>query len=284
MLRQVDRVQLVVSDRRSAALSFSKLLGAVLVREDSVGALGALRSVLRLGRSEVELLEPDAVGAAADFLRRTRGGLFAAGLTSPDLWALRSHLAARGVEVEAAGGQLLLRPESLGVPGLWVVISSQAEREPAGLLDRLYEVTLLTPDWKRSAECVADRFALDSQAFAPIRSVEYGYEGVLTLFQPSQLDRIEVVTPYDVAKTMGRFFGRRGPSLYMCYAESNDTAALRTRFLEYAPQHWTGAREGPAPDNLYLHPGALSGLLLGVSRRTFAWAWSGRPERVEPLG
>jgi hypothetical protein len=282
MLKQVDRVQLVVSDRRAAATSFSKLVGAVLVREDAVHALGARRSVLRVGRSEVELLEPDGVGAAAGFLKRTRGGLFAAGLSSADPGALRSHLATRGVEGEEAGGQLLLRPEALGVPGLRAVISAEAEREPAGLLDRLYEVTLLTPDWKRSTEWIADRFALDSQAFVPIRSAEYGYEGVLTLFQPSQLDRIEVVTPYDVAKTMGRFFGSRGPSLYMCYAESHHTAALRTRLLEYAPEHWSGAREGPSPDNLYVHPGALSGLLLGVSRRSFAWTWSGSPERVEP--
>jgi len=284
MLKQVDRVQLVVSDRRGAAISFSKLLGAVLVREDAVGVLGALRSVLRVGRSEVELLEPDGGGAVAEFLKRTRGGLFAAGFSCADPCALRSHLASRGVEVEEAAGQLLLRPESLCVPGLWAVISCEAEREPAGLLDRLYEVTLLSPDWKRSTECIADRFVLDPQAFVPIRSAEYGYEGVLTLFQPSHLDRIEVVTPYDVAKTMGRFFRRRGPSLYMCYAESNDTAALRTRLLEHSPEHWTGAREGAAPDNLYVHPGALSGLLLGVSRRTFAWAWSGSPERVEPHG
>ncbi|HYB11831.1 MAG TPA: VOC family protein [Myxococcota bacterium] len=282
MLTRVDRVQLVVSDRTRAESSFGTLLGAALVRKDVVRPLAALRSVLRVGRSEVELLEPDGAGAAAEFLRRTRGGLFAAGFSARDPEALRSHLAKRGVDVAEAGGQLFVHPDALRVPGLWVVISAEAELEPAGLLDRLYEVTLLSPDWKRSAEQVAEGFALDSRHFVSIRSTEYGYEGLLTLFHPTRLDRIEVVTPFDAAKTMGRFFERRGPSLYMCYAESGDTAALRAAWLEFAPQHWTGPLEGAMPDNLFLHPTALSGLLLGVSRRTFAWTWSGSPERVEP--
>ena len=33
-------------------------------------------------------------------------------------------------------------------------------------------------------------------------------------------------------------------------------------------------------DGLWIHPGALHGLLLGVSRTTLAWEWSGRPELV----
>lgn len=283
MLAQLDRVQLVVSDRNRAVASFSQLLGATLVRQDAVRPLGALRSVLRVGRSEVELLEPDGAGTAAAFLTQTRGGLFAAGFTTEDPAALRSHLSARGVEVASVGGQLLLGAEALGVPGLRAVISAEAEREPAGVLDHLYEVTLLSPDSKRGAERLADVFALEARNFVPIRSAEYGYEGVLTLFHADQLDRIEVVTPFEAAKTMGRYFQRRGPSFYMSYAESNATAELRARLMEYAPEHWTGPREGALPDNLFIHPAALSGLLLGVSRRTFAWTWSGSPARVEKL-
>jgi hypothetical protein len=33
-------------------------------------------------------------------------------------------------------------------------------------------------------------------------------------------------------------------------------------------------------DGLWIHPSALGGLLLGVSRSTAAWEWSGRPELV----
>ncbi len=33
-------------------------------------------------------------------------------------------------------------------------------------------------------------------------------------------------------------------------------------------------------DGLWIHPSAPCGLLLGVSRATVAWEWSGRPELV----
>jgi len=36
-------------------------------------------------------------------------------------------------------------------------------------------------------------------------------------------------------------------------------------------------------DQLWLHPPALGGTMLGISRPTMAWRWSGHPERVEAL-
>lgn len=57
-------------------------------------------------------------------------------------------------------------------------------------------------------------------------------------------------------------------------------AAIRERLLEHAPRDWTGPRGGPRPDNLFIHPRALGGVMLGVSRTTHAWTWSGHPDRV----
>jgi hypothetical protein len=37
-------------------------------------------------------------------------------------------------------------------------------------------------------------------------------------------------------------------------------------------------------DGLWIHPTALHGMLMGVSRTTFAWSWSGHPELVRPAG
>ena len=283
MLTHVDRIQLVVPDRARAARAFADLLGAAIACEDASAALAARRTVLALGTSEVELLEPDGAGPVAAFLAATHGGVYAAGFATPDADAVRAGLRAQGVAFEAAGEQLLLAPEALGTPGLRAVVTPDRKRERVGLASRLYEVTLLTNDWKGAADTLARRFALDPSGFVPIRSEEFGYEGSLTLFRSGFLDRVETITPLDPAKTMGRFFARRGPSLYMCYVESDDTAALRERLLEHAPRDFTGPREGPAPDNLWIHPVALGGLLLGVSRRTFAWTWSGSPERVQPL-
>jgi hypothetical protein len=36
-------------------------------------------------------------------------------------------------------------------------------------------------------------------------------------------------------------------------------------------------------DQLWLHPPALGGMMLGVSRPTMAWRWSGHPERVKDI-
>jgi len=282
MLRRVDRVQAVVADRHAAAAAYRRLLNAEVVREDRVQLLGARRTVLRLGRSEVELLEPDGSGVAAEFLSRTKGGLFASGFATADIAQLRAHLRQRGVSVAEEGGQLFLSPQQLGLPGLQAVISTDYELAAAGLVRHLYEVTLLVEDFSSVVRESAATFALDPAHFVPIRSEEYGYEGVLTLFHPDRLDRIEVITPHDPAKTMGRFFAKRGPAFYMCYCEADDLTAIRSRLREHAPGAWTGPDDGAPPDNIFIHPAALGGIMLGVSRTTFAWTWSGHPERVAP--
>jgi hypothetical protein len=282
MLTRVDGIQLAVPDRRDVVSAFARLLGAEVVREDRVACLGAERTVLRLGTSEVEVLEPDGVGRIAGWLGRSGAGLYGAGFASPDPQALAARWRALGRSFVAEGDQLFLAPEASDLPGLPAVVSQAEERESIGLVRGLYEVTLLAADHEEIAWRAADVFALDAERFHPIRSEPYGYDGILTLFREDALDRIEVVTPFDASKTMGRFFRRHGPRLYMAYAESDDPAAIRERLLEHAPRDWTGPRDAKQPDNLYLHPKALAGVLLGVSRTSFAWIWSGHPERVAP--
>ena len=282
MLTGVDRIQVVVGDRGAAAIGYQRLLDAVITREDRVRELAARRTVLQLGGSEVELLEPDGTGAAADFLARTKGGLFAAGFATADVAQLRAHLAARGIVALEEGGQLLLSPEALGVPGLRAVISGASDGPAVGALRNLYEATLLVDNFAAVVARVATIFGLDALHFVPIRSAEYGYEGALTLFDPDRLDRMEIITPDQPAKTMGRLFARRGACWYMCFAEADDLLPIRARLLEYAPTQWTGPRDTPTVDSLFIHPPALGGVMIGVSRTSVAWMWSGRPDRVRP--
>ncbi len=282
MLTRVDRVQVVVTERSRAAAAFSRLLDAEVTREDTVRTLAARRTVLRLGSSELELLEPDGAGLVADFLAQTNGGLFAAGFATPELPKLRAHLQKCGATFAEEGDQLLLSPDTSRMPGLRAVLSAERTRPRVGLLQHLYEVTLLVNDFAGVVQSAAATFALQPSHFVPIRSPEYGYDGTLTLFHPDRLDRIEIITPNEPAKTMGRFFARRGPSLYMCFAEAHDLVPIRTRLLDHAPHDWTGPRDGAVPDSLFLHPKALAGVMMGVSRTSFAWTWSGHPERVTP--
>jgi len=282
LLTHVDRIQIACPDRREAVAAFARLLGAEVVREDRVACLAAERTVLRLGTSEVEVLEPDGVGRVADWLGRCGSGLYGAGFATPDPQALAAHWRALGRSLVTERDQLFLAAEASELPGLHAVVSRAEEREPIGLVRALYEVTLLVADHAEMARRAARVFGLDAKRFHPIRSEPYGYAGTLTLFRDDALDRIEVVTPFDDTKTMGRFFRSHGPRLYMAYAEADDPAAIRARLLEHAPRDWTGPREAKQPDNLYLHPKALGGVLLGVSRTSFGWIWSGHPERVVP--
>ena len=127
---------------------------------------------------------------------------------------------------------------------------------------------------------------LDRETFEPIRSDDYGYAGTLTLFDPDRLDRLEVITPHDREKTMGRFFAKTGESLYMCFAESGELADIEARALDTLSPFTRvppagGDRPGREAHTLFLHPQGLGGMMLGLSRRTVAWVWSGRPDRVE---
>lgn len=281
MLQRVDRVQLAVRDREAAAETFAHVLGAVRVRQDRVAALAARRTVLQAGESAFELLEPEGDGPVAAFVERWGEGLYAAGFSTADVQALAARFDAEGVRYTAEGDQLFIRgDQTFGMPA---VISPAAPRERVGLITWLYEVTNVVGDWQAAAERYTRIFGLDPTRFCPIDSPQYGYRGTLTLFDPPhRLDRIEITQTYDPEKPMARFHARRGDSLYMCFAETDDAGAierrLRERNLRYA---YTNPRH-PA-EGVFIHPSALHGMLMGVSLTNVAWVWSGRPD-LAPAG
>lgn len=284
MLERVDRVQLAVRDRQSAARTFQALLGAEPARQAESRHLGAWRTVIVLGESELELCEPAGPGPVRDHLDRWGEGLLTAGFSVPRVAAFREHLQARRIPFVAEGDQTYLDPAETA--GMRVVVSPGRPRERAGPVSRLYEVTnTLVSDWRAVAERYTRLFALDASGFSPIRSERFGYAGTLALFDPPRrLDRIELSQVVDGRSAMGRWVARRGDSLYMAYAESDDVAAIAAR-LRAAGARFTprGADPLAEREGLWIHPGALHGLLLGVSRTTLAWEWSGRPGLVAPL-
>ncbi len=282
MLAAVDRVQLAVSDRRSAAARFAQLLGAIVTAEDAVAPLGARRTTLAAGHAAIEILEPDGTGAVADHLASAGPGLFAAGFATADLDALRHRLVARRIDFAEADGQLFLAARASGDTGLRCVLSPLRDGPAApGAITHLYEVTNLVRDWEAAAAAYAALFDLVPERYCPIASPEYGYRGTLTMFDPrDRLDRIEVITPDDPTKTMGRYMAKRGPCLYMCFAEAPNLALIRERLQAHAPHDWTGSTHAAVPDTLFIHPKALGGLMMGISRTSVGWTWSGHPDRV----
>ncbi len=274
MLTAVDRVILAAEDPRTAARPFEELLGAAIAGARSSAVLGGEGLVLRLGTSEVEIFRPTGPGPLHDFAARWGQGLAAVGFATADLPSLERRLRERGVAIQDDNGRLFIPAEAtFGMPCLVV---PEEQREPAGVVRNLYEVTNVVDDWRAAEIRYADLFGLDRSAFCPIRSDRWGYEGILTLFDPRRLHRIEITQPWGDG-AMARFHRRRGPSLYMCFAEADEIAPIAERLQRSGARFaWEDERDPSA--GLFVHPSALAGMLMGISRTHRAWTWSGHPE------
>jgi len=280
MLRRVDRMLLAVRDREAAADSFRAVLGAERVREGTSRLLGARRTVVQAGISEFELLEPSGEGPVKAHLERWGEGILAVGFSTADLSGLGSRLSQRGVSHSEEDGRLWIASDQ--TPGMNILLSPDEERSPVGLINWLYEVTNIVDDHQRAAAFYADAFGLDPAKFSPIHSDRYGYTGQLLLFNPpQQLDRIELTQITEPSLAMGRFAAKRGQSIYMGYVETDDVAAIQRR-LEERDARYDGRSDDSNPEGLFIHPTALHGMLMGVSRTNLAWSWSGRPELAQP--
>jgi catechol 2,3-dioxygenase-like lactoylglutathione lyase family enzyme len=276
LLERVDRVLLAVRDRDQAAATFAAVLGAEEARRDEVPVYNAARTVVQAGESEFELLEPGGPGAVADHLEQWGEGIFAAGFSTSDVPGVARLLFDAGLHFTEETNQLFLEPDQ--TRGMRTVISNFIERERVGRITWLYEVTNIVEDHEEAAQFYSRIFGLDAARFSPIESRQYGYKGTLTLFNPPErLDRIELTQITDPQGAMGRFFSRRGPSIYMCFVETEDVRSIQEA-LDARGARYTGEQHGTTPGEMFIHPRALHGMLMGISRTNLAWRWSGRPE------
>lgn len=283
MLKRVDRLQLVVPDRDKAATGWAKILGAELESEDRIDCLGARRSRWRVGAGRVEFLSPDGTGSVADALAARGAHLFAAGVSTDDFDGLMAHLDGLRIAPTLESGQAHLSAAETGGFGVRVAISRDEDLESVGLLDFFYETTVLVQDATERVTRCAKTFNLNEANFVPISSADYGYDGALTLFRANHLHRFEVITPNVATKTMGRYFSRFGQCYYMGFAESGQLAVIEERARAEGLGYTADPSErlgGRGADTLFLHPGTLGGVMLGISRRTMAWQWSGQPDKV----
>lgn len=288
MLKTIDRIQLAVPDATEAAQGWAKLLGAEFGSRDRVNALAANRTTYRLGRSVVEFLEPDGAGPIdAALKRRGRGHLYAGGISTDDFDTTVAGIRATGIEPAIENGAAYFNAKgALGVD-CPLVVNAAEDRPVVGLIDFLYEVTLLTDDVESVTARFAGLFGLNDTHFVPIGSDKFDYRGVLTLFSPDDLHRFEVIRPHSNASTMGRFFERQGDSFYMCFAESPHMLEIEARAKSAGAgitvDTFVGKASGRTLDQMWIHPPALGGVMLGLSRPTMAWTWSGHPERVRSV-
>ncbi|MGB9382053.1 hypothetical protein [Candidatus Binatus sp.] len=280
MLKRVDRVQIAVADSSAGEKVVAEVFGGELVRRDKSAPLSAKRSTMQAGSSLIELLEPDGAGAVQDFVAKWSGGLFGAGFSVDDLGAAAHHFTKSGVNFDQSAGQLYL--DAAATYGMRTVISQHHERAPVGAIRWIYEVTNVVADWKAAADRYARIFGLDASKFSAIESKNFGYTGTLTLFDPpARLDRIEIAQITDPNLAMGRFHQRRGDSLYMFFVETDDAGALEQRLQARGSRFAAHTRDAAGLAELFIHPSAFLGVLIGVSRTEHAWTWSGDPERAK---
>lgn len=277
MLTNLDRIQIAVPDADAATETFAEYFQAAVVREGTLPHLKARMTVLGLGDSEVELLEPFGEGPVKDFVDTWGGGLFAVGFATSDMGGILTRLKKNQVQITQVAEQIHLEPTPN--TGLRAVISPvpDGERAHVGFLSHIYQVTNPVSDLQAATDYYTELFGLDASKFKAVSSEPYGYIGALTLFDPPvRLDRIEVtqITDYDAA--MGRFHKRRGNGLYMCFAEVDDFGALRDRLESSGARYGLDVppEEGADADVMFIHPKSLHGMFMGISLTGVAWRWS----------
>jgi catechol 2,3-dioxygenase-like lactoylglutathione lyase family enzyme len=278
MLKTMDGVVLAVNDAAAAAKTYESLFATEIARELHSEQLNADITSLACGTDLIRLAQPAGPGPVAEHLERSGEGLFAAVFSSTDPEEIAARLQEGNVAYTIEHGHVFIDPDR--THGLRLIVRPYEDRKQVGIISFIYEVTHLVDDWQSVRDFFIDIFGLDGQKFSPIKSEFYGYEGTLTLLDPpALLDRIEVVTPYDTEKAMGRFFVKRGEGAYMFYTECGDMPALGKR-LDAA-----GARFAGDPNvegqSLFVHPSSTHGVLIGVSATNAAWRWSGRPELAQ---
>ncbi len=288
MLKTIDHIQLATPNARETATGWQKFIGAEFLDEGRVNALGAKRIRFRIGTSVVEFLEPDGPGPVEKAIKsRGRAHLFAAGITSDKFDDVIDRLEKKGVNAVVDQGQAFFdASDFIGAQGR-MVLSSYEERPAVGNAEYFYEATLLTEDTSGVVSRIADLFGLDQGNFVPIDSEHFEYGGTLTLFDSNELHRFEVIEPFPGEQTMRRFFERTGSSYYMAFVQSDvlltierEVGASGLGVTINRPED----RDGDiTPDELWVHPPALGGMMLGMSRPSMAWTWSGYPDRVRHL-
>ncbi|HIA47041.1 MAG TPA: hypothetical protein EYN96_03510 [Candidatus Hydrogenedentes bacterium] len=288
MLKTIDHIQLATPNARETAVGWQKFIGAEFLDEGRVNALGAKRIRFRIGTSVVEFLEPDGPGPVEKAIKsRGRAHLFAAGITSDKFDDVIDRLEKKGVNAVVDQGQAFFdASDFIGAQGR-MVLSSYEERPAVGNAEYFYEATLLTEDTSGVVSRIADLFGLDQGNFVPIDSEHFEYGGTLTLFDSNELHRFEVIEPFPGKQTMRRYFERTGSCYYMAFVQSDvlltierEVSASGLGVTINRPEDRSG---DISPDELWVHPPALGGMMLGMSRPSMAWRWSGYPERVRQL-
>jgi hypothetical protein len=259
-------VVLVVADLAAVGTAWEEILGARPVLETVEPEIEGRRRTLAVGSGCVELLAPTGDGPVGRALAHRGDHLHGVVLSSS------GSTAPPGLRL--SGGATYLPPEQSGIAGLASLAKHSSPTRRQGLVDDWYEVTALCRDAVGAAGAFAQRWDIDPDRFLPITSERWRYDGVLAMLRNAALDRIEFSTPRgDEDTTMFRFLRRHGDAGYMAFAESSRLGEVSETLDSRGIPH-IADRDADGLHTVFVPPTVLGGVLLGLSRRGQAWAWS----------
>lgn len=285
MFKNVDRILVAVRDLDEAETNYRNILGAIRIDDFESSYLNAGVRRMAIGVSEVELCCPHGPGPVARRLEHQGEGLVCGGVTTDNLEAFAEHLDENGIPFVKADNRLY--PASDALYNLPLTVTASPEIPNArrgGPVEFLYELTMvLKTNWNDVAEHYANSLGLKRENEVGITFSRFGYDGTLMKFDPDRLDRIELSEAHDPAYPMGRFTAKHGDAFYMCYVQTDDLADIIERLTTHGCRWTRRTTTEVERDGLWIHPSAINGVLMGVSRTSLAWGWTGKPELVEPL-
>jgi hypothetical protein len=260
MVSDLDRIVVAVRYRAPVVETLCKVFDAEVVGADRLPVWAAERTTLRVGVSEIELVEPTGVGYVADSLGRLGPGFFAIGFGSESLAGLRAHLERRGAFFTEHEGRLYLTSdEGVDLPGVSLVFTPAKARERAGLLQRLCGVTLLHRDLGLHREVI--RLLGVRPARAPeVREASAGSTEVVVDLGAGSRSHVAIVAPWDNSTPIGRFFFRHGPGVYLAQATSEKLPVVRERLAALGYPSPAGSAE----DSVVIPAGLMGGARLVV--------------------
>jgi hypothetical protein len=269
---RVDGLAVVTDDADRVAERWESLLGAMRHESAIEPSLGALRTRLHVGNGAVDIFSPSAPGIIESAFRRRGEHLFASAISTTDDFASIDDKA-MAASVPLTDGSILLPGDTFGAEGISIIVRRAEKRPSVGRIRQWYEGTMLVDDFRKTVLTIAGILGLDTSAHCVLESDEFGYNGILTLFEPGHLSRFEIVTPWSKSSTMNRFYKKNGQCLYMAFGESDHLVAVGGLLNADGFDYVKHSRDG-AMTELWIPPAALGGVMVGMSVPNEAWRWS----------
>ena len=265
MLEQTDRLALAVPDAEQAASGLNAIFDSVVVDDTLDSDANARRLTLQWGCDQLELYEPKGPGPVADFIDGGKRGLFAGGFALPDPSIVAARIEQAGIRVTQQGDRFVVYPQDLRGTGV-ILSPTVPERERAGLMDKIWQITYTIPDLDEGVAFYSDLLGLEDKLTNLYTSEVWGYHAAITWFEARKgagLDSLEYLEPYEHEKSAGRFLKRTDGigGIYMASVHTDDLPAIRERVMSTGGG-WDGSPTGTSIG--FIHPRRTAGLLLAV--------------------